>query len=71
MKVQSHLLNDALREQIATILGRMEKEVTLVTIVDPEHEKSIELRDFILDIVSLGDKLGAVVKLKVEDPSLE
>lgn len=71
MKVQSHLLNDALREQIATILGRIEKEVTLVTIVDPEHEKSIELRDFIFDIVSLGDKLGAVVKLKGEDPTLE
>ena len=71
MKVQSHLLNDALREQIGTILGRMEKEVTLVTIVDPEHEKSIELRDFILDIVSLGDKLEAVVKLEGEDPTLE
>lgn len=68
---RSALLNDALRGQIATVLGRMENNVTLVTIVDPSNEKSIELRDLVIDIADLGDKLEAVVKTKGEDAALE
>lgn len=68
---RSALLNDALRGQIATVLGRMENNVTLVTIVDPTNEKSIELRDLVIDIAELGDKLEAVVKTKGEDAALE
>ena len=68
---RSALLNDALRGQIATVLGRMENNVTLVTIVDPTNEKSIELRDLVIDIANLGDKLEAVVKIKGEDAALE
>ena len=68
---RSALLNDALRGQIATVLGRMENNVTLVTIVDPTNEKSIELRDLVIDIADLGDKLEAVVKTKGEDTALE
>lgn len=68
---RSALLNDALRGQIATVLGRMENNVTLVTIVDPSNEKSIELRDLVIDIADLGDKLDAVVKTKGEDVALE
>lgn len=68
---RSALLNDALRGQIATVLGRMENHVTLVTIVDPTNEKSIELRDLVIDIADLGDKLEAVVKTKGEDVALE
>lgn len=68
---RSALLNDALRGQIATVLGRMENNVTLVTIVDPTNEKSIELRDLVIDIADLGDKLDAVVKTKGEDVALE
>lgn len=68
---RSPLLNDALREQIATVLGRMENNVTLVTIVDPSNEKSIELRDLVIDIADLADKLEAVVKTKGEDLDLE
>ena len=68
---RSALLNDALRGQIATVLGRMENNVTLVTIVDPTNEKSIELRDLVIDIADLGDKLEAVVKTKGEDAALE
>lgn len=71
MNVQSHLLNDALRQQLATVLKRMEKKVTLVTFVDPYLEVSLELRDFVLDLASLGDKLEAMVKMKGEDVSLE
>ncbi len=68
---RSALLNDALRGQIATVLSRMENNVTLVTIVDPSNEKSIELRDLVIDIADLGDKLDAVVKTKGEDVALE
>lgn len=68
---QSALLNDALRGQIAGILGRMENNVTLVTIVDPANAKSIELRDLVMDIANLGDKLEAIVKTKGEDVALE
>ena len=68
---RSALLNDALRGQIATVLGRMENNMTLVTIVDPTNEKSIELRDLVIDIADLGDKLEAVVKTKGEDAALE
>lgn len=68
---RSALLNDALRGQIATVLGRMENNVTLVTIVDPSNAKSIELRDLVIDIADLGDKLEAVVKTKGEDQALE
>ncbi len=68
---QSALLNDALRGQIAGILGRMENNVTLVTIVDPSNAKSIELRDLVMDIANLGDKLEAIVKTKGEDVALE
>lgn len=68
---RSALLNDALRGQIATVLGRMENNVTLVTIVDPTNEKSIELRDLVINIADLGDKLEAVVKTKGEDAALE
>ena len=68
---RSALLNDALRGQIATVLGRMENNVTLVTIVDPSNEKSIELRDLVIDIADLGEKLEAVVKTKGEDLALE
>lgn len=68
---RSALLNDALRGQIATVLSRMENNVTLVTIVDPTNAKSIELRDLVIDIADLGDKLDAVVKTKGEDVALE
>ena len=68
---RSALLNDALRGQIATVLGRMENNVTLVTIVDPSNEKSVELRDLVIDIADLGEKLEAVVKTKGEDVALE
>lgn len=35
----------------------MESDVTLVSIVDESLPKSVELRDFLLDVAELGDKL--------------
>ena len=68
---KSKLLNDALRGQIKSILGMMENEVTLVSIVDESNDKSIEFMDLILDMASLGDKLNVEVYKKSENPEME
>lgn len=54
---KSSLLNDRLRAQLKGILSKIENEVTLVSIVDRNNTKSIELRDLVLDISDLGEKL--------------
>ncbi|MGM9986042.1 MAG: FAD-dependent oxidoreductase, partial [Bacillaceae bacterium] len=69
--VKSKLLTDALRDQLRGILARMENDVTLLSVVDEENEKSLELRDLVLDIASLGDKLHAEIILKGENHELE
>lgn len=68
---KSNLLNDDLRAQLKGVLSKMEKEVTLVSIVDESLEKSIELRDLVLDISSLGTKLNASIYKKGENPEIE
>ena len=68
---KSKLLNDALRNQIKSILAMMEKEVTLVSIVDETMEKSIEFMDLILDMASLGEKLKVEIYKKSENPEME
>lgn len=67
----SKLLNDGLRGQLKGVLDRMEKEVTIVTVVDMADEKSIELRDLVLDLANLGDKLNAQVYQKGENAEIE
>lgn len=68
---KSSLLNDTLRAQLKDILSKLEKEVTLVSIVDESNEKSIELRDLVLDISDLGDKISGEIYLKGENLHLE
>ena len=68
---KSNLLNDALRGQIKSILGMMQDEVTLVSIVDESNAKSIEFMDLILDMASLGDKLNVEIYKKSENPEME
>ena len=68
---KSKLLNDALRNQIKSILDLMEKEVTLVSIVDESLEKSVEFMDLILDMSSLGEKLNVEIYKKSENPEME
>ena len=68
---KSKLLNDALRNQIKSILAMMEKEVTLVSIVDETMEKSIEFMDLILDMASLGEKLKVEIYKRLENPEME
>lgn len=68
---QSKLLNDTLRAQLQEVLGKMEKEVTLVSIVDESLPKSFELRDLVLDISNLSDKLQSKIYIKGSNPEIE
>ena len=68
---RSSLLNDGLRTQLQGVLSRMEKEVTLITIVDEQNAKSIELRDLLLDIADLGEKVNLEVYTRGQNKDLE
>lgn len=68
---KSSLLNDQLRVQLKGILEKVENEVTLVSIVDESNEKSLELRDLVLDISDLGSKINCEIYLKGENLELE
>ncbi|MDU4660643.1 MAG: DUF3298 domain-containing protein, partial [Clostridium butyricum] len=68
---KSSLLTDGLRTQLKGVLERLEKEVTIVSIVDESNPKSIELRDLIMDISELGNKVNAEIYAKGENIKLE
>ncbi len=65
------LLSDVIRTQLKGIFAKMNSEVTLVSIVDESVAKSVELRDFLLDIAELGDKLHLELYKKGENPEME
>lgn len=68
---QSKLLNDELRAQLKGVLERVEKPVTLVSIIDESNAKSLELRDLIVDIGALSDKLKVEIYKKGENKETE
>ena len=68
---RSKLLNDGLRSQLKGVLARLEKNVTLVSIVDESNSKSIELRDLILDIADLDERVNAEIYNKGENVEVE
>ena len=68
---KSSLLSDAIRGQLKGIFAKMESNVTLVSIVDENLPKSVELRDFLLDVAELGDKLHLELYTKGENPAVE
>lgn len=68
---KSALLNDSLRGQIQGVLARFENNISLVSIVDESNKNSLELRDLVLDIADLGDKVTAEVYKKGENPDME
>ncbi|MGL5243611.1 MAG: FAD-dependent oxidoreductase, partial [Sarcina sp.] len=70
-KAISKLLNDNLRTQLKGIFDKMQNEVTLISIVDENMEKSIELKDLVLDLCNLGNKLNTIIYKKGENPDLE
>ena len=68
---KSSLLSDTLRGQLKGIFDKMENDVTLVSIVDESLPKSVELRDFLLDVAELGDKLHLELYNKGENKEME
>ena len=68
---RSKLLNDGLEAQLKAVLARLEKNVTLVSIVDESNSKSIELRDLILDIADLDERVSAEIYNKGENLEVE
>ncbi|MEG0372055.1 MAG: thioredoxin family protein [Clostridium sp.] len=71
MNTKSTLLNDDLRSQLKDVLSKLQKEVTLVTIIDPENNKSIELKDLAIDISSLSENIKIQVYTKGENLDIE
>lgn len=67
----SEFLSDDIKTQLKTIFNKLDREVTLVSIVDLENPKSIELRDFVLSVSKLNDKVLSEVYNKGERPDIE
>ncbi|WP_050615186.1 FAD-dependent oxidoreductase [Bacillus testis] len=68
---KSSLISEAIAGQLKGIFNKMENDVTLVTIVDEKLPKSIELRNFLQDVVELGDKLHLQIYKKGENKEME
>lgn len=68
---KSSLLNDNLRKQLKGVLDKITSSISLVSIVDLNNPKSLELKDLVLDISSLSDKVTAIISNKGENPELE
>jgi thioredoxin reductase (NADPH) len=68
---KSTLLNDNLRRQLKGVLDKITSSISLVSIVDLNNPKSLELKYLVLDISSLSDKVIAIISNKGENPELE
>ena len=68
---KSSLLNDDLRKQLKGVFSKLTKDVTIVTFVDRNNSKSVELESFILDIEELSDKIHLKVYNVNENKELE
>jgi thioredoxin reductase (NADPH) len=71
MTEHSKLLNAKLRAQIKEVFSKLEKEVTLVSIVDESLPKSLELKELVLDISNLSSKLKSEIYTKGSNPEIE
>lgn len=71
LSVRSKLLNDTLRNQLKGILAKIENNISLVSIVDENNSKSLELRDLVLDICDLSDKVSSIIYKKGENTEME
>lgn len=66
----SPLLDDALRVQLREVLQKLTKDVFLVSFVDEENEKSVELASLLLDMEGLCDRIRVELYEKNEEPKL-
>lgn len=68
---KSKLLTPELRVQLKQILAKLERPVTLASVVDPNNGKSVELRDLILDIADLSEHISTLITRRHENKNLE
>jgi len=64
-------LKEEIASQLREVFQKMEKNVTLVTIVDESVKKSLELKEVLEEISELGDKLKLEVYKRGENPEIE
>lgn len=64
-------LKEEKASQIRDVFEKMEREVTLVTIVDENLKKSVELIEVLEEITELGDKLRLEIYKRGENPEIE
>lgn len=67
----SSLLNDQIRTQLKSVFQKLKEEVTLVSIVDKDNPKSLELKDLILDISELSEKIKTEIYDKNKNQEIE
>lgn len=67
----SGLISDEAMEQVKTLFERIQNNVTVKLISDPEIDESAQLESLCRDLCSLSDKLHIEVYQKGDDPDLE
>lgn len=68
---RSSLLTDSLRVQLKEIMKKFENNITLVSIIDNSNPKSLELRDLILDVSDLSEKVNVEIYSRGENLNIE
>ncbi|HHX72358.1 MAG TPA: FAD-dependent oxidoreductase [Clostridiales bacterium] len=64
-------INAVMREQLSTIFGKLKKDLTLLTVVDPTNAKSAELLAFLKEVEPLSPRIHLQVLQKGQDPAAE
>lgn len=64
-------LESSITEQLKGIFAKLHEELTLVTIVDRDNPKSLELEGFLEEVSTLSENINLISKDKGEDISLE
>lgn len=67
----NEFLSTDIKNQLKSIFAKLNKRVTLASIVDLQNPKSIELKNFILEISKLSDNIITEIYNKNENPPLE
>lgn len=65
------VLSESTKKLLKIILSKLDKEVTLASIVEPDNPKSLELKDFILNLADLNEYILTEIYNKDENPDAE
>lgn len=72
MKVpDTDFLNDKVKEQLRSIFSKLEQKVVMATVVDSSLPKSIELKDFLINISELSPFIDLEIYEKGKDLDME